>query len=155
MGKTGDAPFIRRRIGKENRASYVVSINSSIKNHWYEPARDINDCLSMLRFAAHFAARTNRAIKDLFASTMDLNAQRFCLPYLNAQMVKLFAIHDNVAQMANYVAQMSQLLAIQNNQHCESAVLNHFAINSTSTGLADSDFGGGPISGVRSRYGRK
>jgi len=48
---------------------------------------------------------------------MDLNAQRFCLPYLNAQMVKLFAIHDNVAQLANYVAQMSQLLAIQDNQH--------------------------------------
>ena len=47
---------------------------------------------------------------------MDLNAQRFCLPYLNAQMVKLFVIEDNVAQMANYVAQMSQLLAIQDNQ---------------------------------------
>jgi hypothetical protein len=48
---------------------------------------------------------------------MDLNEQRFCSPYLNAQMVKLLAIHDNVAQMANYVAQMSQLLAIQDKQH--------------------------------------
>jgi ankyrin repeat protein len=36
---------------------------------------------------------------------MDLNAQRFCLPYLT------------VAQMANYVSQMSQLLTIQDNQH--------------------------------------
>jgi hypothetical protein len=74
----------------------------------------------MLRFAAHFVTRTNRAIKDLFDSTVDLNAQRFCLPYLNAQMVKFFPIHDaihNVAQMANYVALMSQLLAIQDNQH--------------------------------------
>jgi hypothetical protein len=71
VGENGDAPFIRKRIGKENRASYVVSINSS-KNHWFEPARDINDCLSVLRFAAHFATRTNRAIKDLFASSMDL-----------------------------------------------------------------------------------
>jgi hypothetical protein len=34
---------------------------------------------------------------------MDLNAQIFGLPYLYAQMVKLFAIHDNVAQMANYI----------------------------------------------------
>jgi hypothetical protein len=39
-------------------ASYVVSINSSIKNHWYEPVRDINDCLFVLRSAAaHFATR--------------------------------------------------------------------------------------------------
>jgi ankyrin repeat protein len=56
-------------------------------------------------------------MKDLFASTMDLNAQRFCLPDLIAQMVKLLVIHDNVAQMANYVAQMSQLHAIRDNQH--------------------------------------
>jgi ankyrin repeat protein len=48
---------------------------------------------------------------------MDLNATRFCLSYLNAEMVKLVVIHDNVAQLANYVAQMSQLLAIQDNQH--------------------------------------
>jgi ankyrin repeat protein len=47
---------------------------------------------------------------------MDLNSQRFCLPYLNTQMVKLFAIHDNVTQMVNYVEQMSQLLVIQDNQ---------------------------------------
>jgi hypothetical protein len=53
---------------------------------------------------------------------MDLNAQRFCLPYstftmdLNSQMVKLLAIQDNVSQMATYVAQMSQHLAIQDNQ---------------------------------------
>jgi hypothetical protein len=39
---------------------------------------------------------------------MDLNAQRFCLPYLNAQMVKLLVIEDNVAQMAKYVAQIKQ-----------------------------------------------
>jgi hypothetical protein len=32
VGENGDAPFIRR-IGKENHGSYVVSINSSIKNH--------------------------------------------------------------------------------------------------------------------------
>jgi hypothetical protein len=32
-------------------------------------------------------------------------------------MVKLFDIHDNVAEMTNYVAQMSQLLVIQDNQH--------------------------------------
>jgi hypothetical protein len=32
---------------------------------------------------------------------------------LNTQMVQLLAIQDNVAQMANYVAQMSQLLDIQ------------------------------------------
>jgi hypothetical protein len=67
------------------------------------PARDINDYLSVLCVAAHFATRTNRAIKDLVTSTMDLNAPRFCLPYLNTQMVKLFAIHDNVAQIENYV----------------------------------------------------
>ena len=109
--------MIRRGIGKENHAGYVVSINSSIKNHWYEPARDIIDCLSVLRFAAHFATRTNRAIKDLFASTMDLNAQRFRIPDLIAQMAKLLAIHDNVARMANYVAQMSQLHVIRDNQH--------------------------------------
>jgi ankyrin repeat protein len=48
---------------------------------------------------------------------MDLNAQIFGLPYLNTQMVELFSIHDNVAQIANYVSQMSQLLAIQDNQH--------------------------------------
>jgi hypothetical protein len=46
----GDAPCLRRRIGKENHARHV-SINSSIKNHWYEPARDIIDCLFVLRFA--------------------------------------------------------------------------------------------------------
>ena len=117
VGENGDAPFIRRRIGKENHASYVVSINSSIKNQWYEPARDIIDCLSVLRFAAHFATRTNRAIKDLFASTMDLNAQSFCIPDLIAQMAKLLVIQDNVAQMANYVAQMSQLHVIRDNRH--------------------------------------
>jgi hypothetical protein len=50
-------------------------------------------------------------------STMDLNTQIFGLPYRNSQMVKLFSIHDNAAQMANYIAQMSQLLAIQDNQH--------------------------------------
>jgi hypothetical protein len=33
-GENWDAPFIRMRIGKENHASYVVSINSSIKNHY-------------------------------------------------------------------------------------------------------------------------
>jgi hypothetical protein len=33
VGENGDAPFVRRRIGKENHANYVVSINSSIKNH--------------------------------------------------------------------------------------------------------------------------
>jgi hypothetical protein len=48
---------------------------------------------------------------------MDLNAQIFGLPYLNTQMVELISIDDNVAQIANYVSQMSQLLAIQDNQH--------------------------------------
>ncbi len=48
---------------------------------------------------------------------MDLNSQRFCLPDLIAQMAKHLTIHDNVARMANYVAQMSQLHVIRDNQH--------------------------------------
>ena len=35
---------------------------------------------------------------------------------INAQMVKLLAIHDKVAQMATYVAQISPFLAIPDNQ---------------------------------------
>jgi hypothetical protein len=34
VGENGDAPFIRKKIGNGKYASYVVSINSSIKNHW-------------------------------------------------------------------------------------------------------------------------
>jgi hypothetical protein len=33
VGENGDAPFIRKKIGDGKRESYVVSINSSIKNH--------------------------------------------------------------------------------------------------------------------------
>ena len=51
------------------------------------------------------------------------NHKRFCLPYststmdlINAQMVKLLAIQDKVAQMATYVAQISPFLAIPDNQ---------------------------------------
>jgi hypothetical protein len=65
---------------------------------------------SFLKGAGYF--RRSR----LKASTMDLNAQRF-LPDLIAQMAELLAIHDNVARMANYVAQMSQLHVIRDNQH--------------------------------------
>jgi hypothetical protein len=35
---------------------------------------------------------------------------------INAQMVKLLAIQDNVAQMATYVAQISPFFAIPDNQ---------------------------------------
>ena len=46
----------RRGIEERSLASHIISINLPIKNHWYEPARDINDCLSVLHFAtAHFA----------------------------------------------------------------------------------------------------
>ena len=40
----------------------------------------------------------------------------YLLMDLNVRMVKLLTIQDNVAQMETYVAKMSQLLAIQDNQ---------------------------------------
>jgi hypothetical protein len=49
---------VSRGIGERNLATHVISLNLSIKNHWCESVRDINDCLSVMCFGdSHFGTR--------------------------------------------------------------------------------------------------
>jgi hypothetical protein len=49
LGEKRDAPFIRRGIGNGKHASYVVSMNSSIKNHWLWALRETSTIVSPCR----------------------------------------------------------------------------------------------------------
>ena len=94
---------------------------SPFKNHWYEPVRDINDCLSVLRSAAaHFATRSVRGqqiIKDQRWMLLSTREWTIFLPSRKCNATYLTHM-SQVAQMAKatHLAQMSRFLPIQDNQ---------------------------------------
>jgi hypothetical protein len=74
------------------------------------PVRDINDCLSVLRFDTHFDTRTDRVIKDFVYLTLPLR-------WISTQKwLNFLPFKTTSRKWKSYVVQMSQLLSIQDNQ---------------------------------------
>jgi hypothetical protein len=90
------------------------------------PVRDINDCLSVLRFDTHFDTRTDRVIKDFVYLTLPLRwisthkgfvYLTLPLRWISTQKwLNFLPFKTTSRKWKSYVVQMSQLLSIQDNQ---------------------------------------